>query len=61
MNCTGELQLNGPPRCCKVEVEVLGSKPLGVKLTDKNINCVKIFNALKIDIQPYIQKIFCSI
>lgn len=34
----------------------MGSKPPGVKLTNKNINCVKISSALKNDIQPYMTK-----
>ena len=34
----------------------MGSKPPGVKLTNKNINNVKIASALKIDIQPYVTK-----
>lgn len=45
-----------PPHYCKVEVEVMGSKPPGVKLTNKNINCVKISSALKNNIQPYVTK-----
>ena len=45
-----------PPHCCKVEVEVMGSKPPCVKLTNKNINCVKISSALKNNIQPYLTK-----
>ena len=49
-----------PPHCCKVEVEVMGSKPPGVKLTNKNINCVKISSALKNNIQPYVTKSFAA-